>query len=529
MATEDSDEIRRLATDIQERGCTFTAGATQIDCSRPSNRDKPICRAGADLNALVYQDALDVYKRAGQTTGGESVLLYEQSATMLLAAVNSNPNDKQAPLALEYAALALEATNRFDSAAQLYQRIIDEVGPREAADAEEQQSLDAILANAHFKLAYTASRNFDFDRAVDNYRVLADSQRFAKSTDPEVQSKRADGLVNSAILLERLQRYPAATEYYRRVYTTVDDQSTKRNALYRIAEMAYRQQRYPQAISGMREFIKAYGSDGEAGDLLVQAYWRIAQSWKARGRMGDYRSALQEVTTAFQRTGQPAGSIAAGYAAEARFILVDGKLASFENFQIKPGKPKTVEAYINTITKQMSNGASQAQAVANGYEPVFPYRRPRWTIASYVRQGRAYEILARSILNTPVVIPSDLQQVLRKAGEDEREEYQLDFEDKVRQVLDTQVRPVECFAVARYALAARAGRAGSFDDQYTRIAIDRLQAYGDERIAECIAEAQAADATFQGYSPGEFARSPRGKPLEIRPGIAPPAISKENN
>ncbi len=529
MAKEDSDEIRRLATDIQDRGCTFTAGATKIDCSKPSNRDKPICRAGADLNALVYQDALDVYKRAGQATGSESVLLYEQSATMLLAAVNSNPNDKQAPLALEYAALALEATNRFDSAAQLYQRIIDEVGPREATDAEEQQSLDAILANAHFKLAYTASRNFDFDRAVDNYRVLADSQRFAKSADPEVQSKRADGLVNSAILLERLQRYPEATQYYRRVYTSVDDASTKRNALYRIAEMAYRQKRYPQAIKGMREFIKAYGSDGEAGDLLVQAYWRIAESWKARGRMGDYRNALQDVTAAFQRTGQPAGSIAAGYAAEARFILVDGKLASFENFQIKPGKPKTVEAYINTITKQMSNGANQAQSVANGYELVFPYRRPRWTIASYVRQGRAYEILARSILNTPVVIPSDLQRVLRKADEYEREEYKLDFEDKVRQVLDTQVRPVECFAVARYALAARAGRAGSFDDQYTRIAIDRLQAYGDERIAECIAGAQAADATFQGYTPGEFARSPRGKPLEIRPGIAPPAISKENN
>jgi len=208
---------------------------------------------------------------------------------------------------------------------------------------------------------------------------------------------------------------------------------------------------------------------------------------------------------------------------------VDGKLASFESFQIKPGRPKTVEAYINTITKQMGAGSTQAQSVANGYEPIFAYRRPRWTIASYVRQGRAYEILARSILNTPVVIPSDLQRVLRKADEYEREEYQLDFEDKVRQVLDSEVRPVECFAVARYALAARASRAGSFDDQYTRIAIDRLQAYGDERIAECIAEAQARDATFQGYSPGEFARAPRGKPLEIRPGIAPPAISKEND
>jgi len=528
MAREDSEEIRRLATEVQDRGCTFSARATKIDCSKPANRDKPICRAGADLNALVYQDALDVYKRAGQATGTEQRLLYEQSATMLLAAVNSNPNDRQAPIALEYAALALEATNRFESAGQLYQRVIDEVGPREAADAEEQESLDAILANAHFKLAYTASRNFDFDRAVDNYRVLADSQRFAKSSVPEVQSKRADGLVNSAILLERLQRYPEATQYYRRVHNTVGARGTKRNALYRIAEMAYKQRRYPQAISGMRDFIKAYGNDGEAADLVVQAYWRIAQSWKARGRMGDYRSALKDVTTAYERTGQPAGSIAAGYAAEARFILVDGKLASFENFQIKPGRPKTVESYINTITKQIGNGSKQAQSVADGYEPIFPYRRPRWTIASYVRQGRAYEILARSILNTPVTMPADLQRLLRQADEYEREEYQLDFEDKVRQVLDTQVRPVECFAVARYALAARAGRAGSFDDEYTRIAIDRLQAYGDERIAECIAEARARDATFQGYAPGEFARSPRGKPLEIRPGIAPPAISKES-
>jgi tetratricopeptide (TPR) repeat protein len=334
--------------------------------------------------------------------------------------------------------------------------------------------------------------------------------------------------VNSAILLERLQRYPEATQYYRRVYDTVEDRETKRNALYRIAEMAYKQKRYPQAISAMREFIKVYGSDGEAGDLVVQAYWRIAESWKARGRMADYRTALAEVTTAFDRTGQPPGSMAAGYAAEARFILVDGKLGGFEKFQIRPGKPKTVEAYVNAITKQIGGGGKQAQSIANGYEPVFPYRRPRWTIASYVRQGRAYEVLARSILNTPIVLPLDLQRAFRQADPYEREDLQLDFEDKIRQVLDNEVRPIECFAVARYALAARAGRAGSFDDQYTRVAIDRLQAYGDERIAECIAEAQARDATFQGYSPGEFARSPRGKPLEIRPGIAPPAITEEN-
>jgi len=526
VAEQDSEEIRRLATDIQDRGCTFSARADAIDCAKPANRDKPICRAGADLNALVYQDALVVYKSAGEATGAEQQRLYELSATMLLGAVNVNPNDKQAPIALEYAALALEATNRYESAGTLYQRIIDEVGPREAEDAEEQKSLDAILANAHFKLAYNAARYFDFDRAVENYRVLADSQRFAKSTDPAVQEHRTNALVNSAVMLEQLQQYKEATKYYRRVYTTVDDPEVKRTALYRIAEMAYRQQRYPEAIRAMHEFIKAYGNDGQAGDLVVQAYWRIAQSEKARRRSREYRAALVDVTKAYERTGQPPGSLAAGYAAEARFILADGKIDAFEKFQIKIGKPRTMEAYATTLAAQVEKGSAEAQSIVQGYEPVLEYRRPRWTIASFVRQGRTYEILARSILNAPFVMPLDMQKQLRKLDEYDREDIRLEVEDRVRQLLDEKVRPVECFAVARYALAARAARAGSFDDEYTRIAIDRLQAYGDERIAECIAEAQARDATFQGYTPGEFARSPRGKPMEIRPGVAPPAITK---
>ncbi len=527
VAERDSEEIRRLATDIQERGCTFSARAKAIDCSKAANRDKPICRAGSDLNALVYQDALEVYKSAAEATGAERQRRYEQSATMLLGAVNANPDDKQAPIALEYAALALEATNRYESAGTLYQRIIDEVGPRRAEDEEEQKSLDAILANAHFKLAYNAARYFDFDRAVENYRVLADSQRFASSSDPAVQQQRGNALVNSAIMLEQLQQYSEATRYYRRVYSTVEDPEVKRTALYRIAEMAFRQKRYLEAIRGMREFIKVYANDGQAGELVVQAHWRIAESEKARGRSREYRAALRDVTKAYERTGQPPGSLAAGYAAEARFILADGRIDDFENFQIKVSRPKTMEAYTTSLAKQIERGSAEAQSIVKGYEPVLEYRRPRWTIAAFVRQGRTYELLARSILNAPFVMPADMQKQLRKVDEYDREDIRLEVEDRVRQLLDERVRPVECFAVARYALAARAARAGSLDDEYTRTAIDRLQAYGDERIAECIAEAQARDATFQGYTPGEFARAPRGKPMEIRPGVAPPAITKE--
>ena len=124
----------------------------------------------------------------------------------------------------------------------------------------------------------------------------------------------------------------------------------------------------------------------------------------------------------------------------------------------------------------------------------------------------------RSRLRELAFLNKGLKIVLvdERGGEVVREEYQYEFEDKVRQVLDDKVRPVECFAVARYALAARAGRAGSFDTEYTRIAIDRLQAYGDERIAECIAEAQAREVAPMGEdAPGETVPYPFASAEEL--------------
>jgi hypothetical protein len=98
----------------------------------------------------------------------------------------------------------------------------------------------------------------------------------------------------------------------------------------------------------------------------------------------------------------------------------------------------------------------------------------------------------------------------------------VQVEDAIRQLLDQQVRPIECLAVARYALASRAGRAGNIDDAYTREANDRINAYGDERIAECVAQAAAQDASFAAYQAGEFTRAPRGLNLDIPPGVSPP-------
>jgi hypothetical protein len=138
-----------------------------------------------------------------------------------------------------------------------------------------------------------------------------------------------------------------------------------------------------------------------------------------------------------------------------------------------------------------------------------------------------YEVLAKSILNTPFTMPADLKKQAAKLPADAREDIRLRVEDSIRQVLDQETRPVECIAVVRYALAARAAKVAAIDNEYTQQAITRLGAYGDERIAECIAAQQAKDSSLQAYTPGEFARAPRGATLPMPTGVSPPTLSAE--
>jgi TolA-binding protein len=528
VSLDQSEEVRRLSTDLQERKCTFAppgAEVAAVDCAKDENKDDPTCLAGSDLTNLRYRDAVAVFDKAEKAKAGDRQRkLYEKAATMLVRAVNDEPDHEQAPLALEKAAIALERTSRFESAGRLYQRIIDEVGPRQAETDKEQQSLDAILSNAYFRLAYNANRFFDFDRAVDNYRILADSERFARSTEKGMPARREGALINAAKILEYQQQYKRAAEYYERAAAILRNPGDVRSARYRVAEMEYKQEHWQLVISKMRDFISRYQRDKNAGELVVQAYWRIAEAREALRQKRDYKKALYDVVDAFARSGQKPGSYAAEYAAQSKFVIVDEGVSDFESFKIKAGSPATLKSYVSSVAAQIEAGSVEAKNRAAGYAEIPGYRRPTWTIAAFVQQGRIYEVLARAVLNTPFVVPRDLQRKMRGLPDYAKDDIKIQVEDAIRQLLDEKVRPIECLAVARYALAGRAARAGNVDNQYTRQAIDRINAYGDERIAECVAEAAARDSTFDAYKPGEFSRAPRGRNLEVPAGVSPPPI-----
>jgi hypothetical protein len=291
--------------------------------------------------------------------------------------------------------------------------------------------------------------------------------------------------------------------------------------------MSYRRRDWAGTVREMQGFLDRYRNDGGAGELLVTAAWRIAEARQQLRQERDYRTALQNVVSTYERSGQQPGSTAAEFAAQARFTIANEGLAPLrETVRVAPGRQPTVQSFVQAIRTQIDNDARQVRTVVDGYAPVLGYRRPTWTIASFVQQGQAYEILASAIINATLTpLPDDLQRRMRGASADVRSEVELQFQDQVRQVLEEQIRPVECFAVARYALAARAARAGAIDNEYTRTAVARLQSYGDERIAECIAQAQTQDATFGAYTPGEFQRARPGQTLPMDSGLAAPALA----
>lgn len=521
-----SDEVRQLGKDLEVRQCTFTkaSGAlAAVDCTKPENKEQPRCIAGADITNLRYKDAVDIFTRAESAQGDEQRRGYERAASELVKAVNDEPQHPQAPLALEKAAIALERTSRFESAARLYQRIVDEIGPRKGATPEEQAQLDAILANAYFRLAFNANRFFDYDRAIENYRILADSDRFTKGKAPTLVEWREGALINAAKILEYQQQYERAATYYQRAAEVLRDPNEQRAARFRVAEMAFKLRQWARAQREMNSFITRYQADKAAGESLVEAYWRIAEI-KQQLNATDQAAALRDVVNAYGRSGLQPGSYAAEHAAEAQFRLVDKGTQAFEKFAIQPGKPATLTGYVNGVKSQIESGAREAKTKAEAYNVIPAYRRPTWTIAAFVRQGRIYEILARAVLNTPFVVPADLQKKMRGLPAYARDDIKIQVQDAIQQLLDQQVRPIECLAVARYALASRAGRAGNIDDAYTREATDRINAYGDERIAECVAQAAAQDSSFAAYQPGEFTRAPRGLAMDIPSGVAPPPV-----
>ncbi len=373
-----------------------------------------------------------------------------------------------------------------------------------------------------------------------------------------MQEFRRNAVTNAALLLQRLRRYPEASQYFRRLMELTEDAEVRRDAEFQIAMMAFQANDFTNAQRLLREFIRRYGSEASAAPVLVEAYWNVAECVRNLRRDGpEYRAALQDVEAAFQSSGQAPGSAAAYFAAKAAFALADADTQRAVSVTISRGCPGSREELIAAL----QSGIGQARtSITDPYvarmTTVEAFRVPEFFIAARVAEARAYERLLeatrealRNVDYRALVIETfrraftqelqgrgisgatlrrTLDTLMQRVEEDGRvDEGAFELQSQIEGALDASIASLSCDVVVRYVTATRVALAARVDNASTQYALNRLQAYSQEQIGQCIGEQQARDASFQPYVQGEFQRSTQRQSLE-RPAQYPvPPLARE--
>lgn len=453
-----------------------------------------------------YGGARQALREARDAPEEDRARLLERAAARLIEAVNHAPDHEAAPGALLDAGAALESAGRPDSALRLYQRTIDEVGPLPPLSPEHARHLDSILGSAYFRTAFLRDRRREQTEALEAYLTIADSGRFARSSDPEMPARIATALFGAARLLEHLQDYRRASLYWERAAGRAEHAEERRLAHFRAGEMAFRARAWSASARLHRAFIARYRGDRAAAEGMVLAQWRISQTLEQDGRPAERRDALRDVVAAFDRSGLRPGSASAAYAARAQLALVEREVEEDGEFRLRPVRGRTVELGLRALAPPLERLESRAQRLVDRYQAVMAYRNPSTTHGALRGQARIDERLASAIRRV---------RLRGRPSEGLREAWSAALEERAG--------AAECRAVVRYVISARAARAASLPDAQS--ALERLDHYAPDRVARCVDERHRSNPSLTPYVAGELMVARPGRiPEDL--GVAPPQLTE---
>lgn len=444
MAAEQNnlDERERLALLEQERQCAVEGVKIEDE--------------GIDLGSLLgdvaMQRAMSKFKECSENKDPD---VCTAAGEQLVTAVAKAPKHQSADAALHNAALAYEHAQRFETAMQIYGRIVDEY--------PESQWVDKCL----FKQAYAANNFFEYDRALENYRILADEKRFEDS------DYREDAIYNSAFILTNLQDYQKAVPYWKRYASEVDDREKSIEASFNAADMYFRAQKWNLALKEYESFIKRYDRSKEAGPFVVKASYRSGICHAKMNKHSREVKSWKETVDLYARLVNEPGSMSAEYAAESHFLLIEEDMRKFESFSIK-GSQKVIDT-------KLKEGAEKVKDFEDRYRGIQKYRRPEWSLAAEFRIGYAYEVYAKAILNIPPPpLDAKLQKQLKQLPPEDREMVMMEYEDRFRMAMEEKVLPMEARAQEEYKIAINLAREGNISNDWTLLALERMNAYDPE-------------------------------------------------
>lgn len=477
------DAIGELGRALDERRCDFGAAGAPA-CGDVS--DDPRCIARTDAVSVRLRTGLVLAQRAEHARGDERIRWATRAGEAFLASVDEGPDvapiERVDGLTLAARAFRLAGSDR---AAEVDRRIAAEVVASRFGGEERLRALTA-LADAlerSMALAHDSARHDEVVRFAT--RLLGPD-----FDQPELAGSRSSARTALPESLMALGRHREASEAWAALAAAETDAALKRAASLASALELAAGGDCRRAMVALRAFAGAHRAEAGAGDDVVRALYRYAtcQREGSAARV----AALDEVAAVASETHDALGAEARGYAAAAVFARADSGFDDLARLRIVIARGANSEALVAALREALRDPADEVRELLEDYDGVIRFDDPRWSMAAYLRAGLALERLADTVLTASWSNPADLEAERRTLTRQSYEQLRGIVAMRVREILETQARPLRCRAIERFDRAvAIAGRTGAQSAELDA-ARARLAAIDESVVSRCRAARPAA-------------------------------------
>lgn len=515
---------------------------------------------GPVLTDRSFRRALEVFHRAEQANGDAARALYEEAASVMLEAVNTNRNHPQAPQALFYVALSYERTNRFDSATQTYIRVTQDYnntfvnGTQRELEGEERQARINSLEQSNFRAAINLDRTFDYDGAVRYFESVVRDSRFGSAA--EHGEHVHDSLASIALIRTNTGDWARARDAWRAFLPVADAGREHSTAEYRIAEMPFRARDWAAAVRSFQEYRRTVPMNPETAEFHVQAQYNIAQSLKNNNDQVGYRRELRRVADVFRQSRQSPGSRAAAFAAEALYQDLDVRVREFMTRTLTQGTGTELARQIRTLKTELDGIDTQATEIID-------LQGGEYTVGALVRRGEAHEYLATQEVRISTLLRLSAAQTRQLAqaeagaarldrladqlgGRNEALETRLrnqaqEIRDRVQQMrdgmttavqtqYDTEAESERKLAIQDYAIAIHLARRNNIPTQFAATALEHIRIEENRALVDPALRGlspQLVQRVGFTYAPNMFSTEAPGATLTQQSAVATPGLVGE--
>ena len=373
-------------------------------------------KVGKPEERAALAQEVKLFQLGAQFKGAEAAFEakdYKRAAEAFLAVVDSDPKNKVADKALQNAAVAYMYLKWYDSAAKVYQRLVAEYPS------------SPFVEGALYQLAENARKFLDFERAIEGYKALI--ARFPKT------EKLQEATFKIAQLTEALGRVREAARAHEKYVESYPSDPEAPALLFRVAGLYEKLGDQDEAVRIYRLFVSRYGMAVEQNDRVMDALAKIADIYRAQGRMKEWETVARQVIKEFHARGMEPGTRAAGYAAKAQFLLIEDKFRQYEAIQFR-GDLKTQGKLIKQKQALMAE-------LEQEYAAVLPYNSVEWSSAAVYRMAALPELFAKAMFAAEIP-PMDPEQedIYRTQLEDVANQYRMAAQDRYVKIIEENRR-----------------------------------------------------------------------------------------